>query len=1042
MEADAREFICRSLDFLDFRFSPLFSLDRSGKDWMITRTCSSALKHINRAQRAEVTAALAQLPAFLVPSFSQPQKDQTVSGNRRRTYTTSSQRPAPLPSSPTSSSFPLVQRRRSYATAAARPVQIAERDSLEARNNERLSGDRKGKGKATLDDSAGEKISQQKEEEEDPAANSKAAQERRTANYDPEVRRQLTQLVMDLPSKPSRQDLLDVRKVIKSHDRLHDSRLIRIIISLAIDQKFYDLALRLLNESAKLMLSRETETKQSVVWMYVEAAQHLGRLRRWEFVIELTNQALSKGLVSAPLFHSRMRGLNRRSRYVDTIATFELYDKHRLPRDGPAYDEVIEAHLLNADLPTAQAVLAEKGEKGFPTTAQTCLTLFDGMALYGGNRVMEEKVLADADEVDLKKRKAVRQDVRVLNKIMSVRAGRDAARDALAMLDYYNLERYPPGLFDQFRQLALPSEDSPPPPSLGHWKPSPDRATIVTLTGLALRYRRPDLASDLLSSPTARSHQPNDHIVASIVRTLITAGSISAAEEFVFCLPVGQAKFRNHTYPSFQPSSFVYEVLLTGILRFRGLAGVNECFRRMTEAKLPPLKVTEGLTRALVDYLALEKMEKLGVSADLLIKVKEITAGRTKPTRENLNTLLKAAWMSERLSLHEWTKMRKSIENEFPIPAQEDGIKPPQRPLPPIAQLLARQKHESKGSNRRLNSLAQVRDSLIDRNIRHSSETAVQVLRNDHLIRFISAKWDYLQAQVLDLGVRPTYDHFTVLIRAYLVLGDIKGAVLALRYALTEAKIDPHVALYSTMISGLSRLGRHDVALTMYEELRETPGLEPDRQLFASLAMSCSRMRDLDGLERILEEIKTLVNKPLPGKNVDPAFLAQVQVQAQNRKRLSKKEEEEDSSRLLPYDPLLDPFFVTIYYRTLNVLGRNHDAQVAMRSSLDRGLVPDRIVWEVLDQTGAWLRWKENKDRRENVKVERSETRDIWEENFKRVRQMMKQARPKDRHGELRMIEQYWEKAERKDVDEKEWAEFFRDSTRRRNRKKETSSWA
>ncbi|GAA6004827.1 hypothetical protein JCM11491_002247 [Sporobolomyces phaffii] len=1012
---------------------------------MIPRRCSNALKRPS----AEVTAALAQLPAFLVPSFAdalrppvppppKPRKIHTHAANSSGPFQRPSLRFVRLPS--TLSARPL-DCHRYYASVAARPAHASPRvvTQLEVETQHLAPEPRqdyKGKGKASSF-GAEDLERQEAEEEEAPAVADARASEDRSERVD----RELSQLVADLRPDATRKQLLDARNRIKAHNRLDDARLVKRVVSVAIGQKCYDVALRLLNEAANLMLARRSEHRRGVAWMYVDAAQHLGRLRRWDFVVEVTNQALHKGLVTPLLLHSRMRGLNRRSRFVDTIATFDLYERHGFPPDGPAFDEVIEAHLLNADLPTAQAALAEKGHRGFPTTAQTCLTLFDGMALYGGNKIMEEKVLRDEDEQDLADRTAVRQDVRVLNKIMSVRAGRDAARDALAILDYYDLEHYPAGLFDRFRQLALPSSDAVSPLVVEHWRPRPDRATIVTLIGIALRYRRPDLATDLLSSSVGRSFHLNDHLASSITRILITEGSISAAEEFVFALPAGRAQFRNFTYPRFVPGSFVYESLLTGILRFRGLAGVNECFRRMTEAKLPPLKVSEGLTRALVDYLALEKMQKLGVSADILLKVKEITQGRTKPTRENLNTLLKAAWMSERLSLHEWTKMRKAIENEFPIPAADAGAKaPPRRPLPPIAKLLARTEFDSPRSSRRMNALARIRDSLVDRGVRHSGETAVHVLRNDHLIRFISAKWDYLQAQVLDLGVRPTHDHFTVLIRAYLVLGDIQGAVLALRYALAEAKIDPHVALYSTMISGLSRLGRHDLALTMYEELRETPGVEPDRQLFAALAMSCSRLRDIAGLERILEEVATLVNHPIPGKNVDPSFLEQAQVQAQSRARLGRAHGDDGGARAaVSYDPLLDPFFVTIYYRTLNVLGRHADAQAAMKGALDRGLVPDRIVWQVLDRTGAWMRWKDNRARRDGTTAssggDRAEAKATWEDNFRRVRTMMRPARPAERDHELRAIEMYWEKAERSDVDDKEWADFFRDtSSRRANR--------
>ncbi|GAA6063954.1 hypothetical protein JCM10212_004909 [Sporobolomyces blumeae] len=848
--------------------------------------------------------------------------------------------------------------------------------------------------------------------------------------------------------------MLAARKRIKEVDQLDDSTPIKRLVSIAIKRGYDDVAVRLIDESVRVRLARHESKmvqtggsgghkKKTTVWMYIDACQQLGRLRRWSTVVDLTNQALRHGLVSPTLLQVRMRALNRRSRYVDTIATWRLYDEHGLERDGPAYDEVIEAYLLNADLPTAQAIQAEKSERGFPTTVHTCLSLFDGMALYGGNRAMEERVLRDASEEALAARTAIRQDVRVLNKILSVRTGRDATRDALAMLDYFNLGRFPRGLFDKFRALAPAAAFATPdehmsPLNLDHWKPRPDRATIVSLAGLALRQRRPALATELLSSKPARRFKLNDHLVASIVRTLITEGSISAAEEFVFALPFGKARFNDHRYRAFEPGSFVYETLLAGVLRFRGLAGMTDCFRRLVETDQPPLKANEGLTRALVDYLALEKMEKLDISVDLLVKVKEITRGRTRPTRENLDTLLKAAWQTERLSLHGWTKMRKALENEFPIPNEDDGPKPPPRPLPALAGVLV--PRGARKSPQQRSSLERLEESFASRRIVPSVVTSENILRHDHLIRFISAKWDYLQSQVLDLGVRPTHYHLVILIRAYLALGDVKGAFLALRYALDEARLEPHIAFFSTLISGLSRSGQHDLALEVYDEMRRDHGFQPDRQMFAALAMSCSRVRDLDGLDRVLDEAKHLVENS-HGRTLDPALLAQAQQQARIRIRKAKGRVGAPSSDdattpsdvALPYDPMLDPVFLTIYYRALNSLGRHLDAQVLVRLSLDRGLVPDLIVYKVLSRTGTWNRWKENRETKqvgatpEHEKVEREEAVEVWRENLERVTRMVKKTGLQKAKRDLARITQYWEKVEQGAKDEREWDEFFAD---------------
>ncbi|GAA6005038.1 hypothetical protein JCM10207_008486 [Rhodosporidiobolus poonsookiae] len=804
--------------------------------------------------------------------------------------------------------------------------------------------------------------------------------------------------------------LLHYRTLAQQAGHLSSPDVTMVLASLLLSGGFDNPALRLLSETASLHLHApdapsppSTLVMAKLIELYERPLRQITRRTRtpisWPFVVQMTQAALSRGLVSPLILSIRMRALQACKRHVDVISTFDLFASHGFEPAGGDYDEVVLAHLLNLELEPAQARLAEKAAKGLPTSSQTCIALMEGMAPFGGNRIMEEKVLGEVDEAALAAREAIRQDVRVLNKMLSVRAARGNLDDALALLSYYDFSDFPPDLIDKIAALApnlLPARfaPSPPPSSLDEpfdpsfdtladsdpyasfdpslpplppspahfWRPRPDLATMVSLVSIVLRESRPDLALSLLSTAHRLEMGFNSHLAVSMVHVFLSLHDVDSAEEFVYSLQAGTATFAGLPCPALpRVSSAVYEQLFGGILRYRGLKGANDSLSRLLETQQISVPVTEGMTRALVHHLSLEAEKDASVSADLLVKVQRLTHGRVRATAEHLNTLLRAAWQKER------TKKRNTrIEEEYPIPdeselapppraqARHDPPKPrPEELLPAEAELLG---PSSSSSSARPSSLARIRDSLADRHIRPLRSTSRHVLRNDHLLRFIPAKWAYLQSQVLDLGIRPTYHHLTVLLRAYLVLGDAKGAHRALDYGLKELGLEPHVALYSTLIAGLARLGDHVGAQAVYQAMTGR-GIKPDRTLFAALAMSHARRRDLAGVERVLDDVRRLARERAP----HPQLLAHAHSQAlRSASARFGTGAGVPGALLTPYDPLLDPVFVTIYYRALVVSGELERAQTMLRDSLARGLVPDQVLLITLRRSIHWLARKRN----------------------------------------------------------------------------------
>ncbi|GJN89803.1 hypothetical protein Rhopal_002792-T1 [Rhodotorula paludigena] len=833
------------------------------------------------------------------------------------------------------------------------------------------------------------------------------------------------------------------RQIILDCDRLDDVAPVRYLALEGISSGLDAEVERLLNQAVAFIRQRRPDIPFPVLAsLYEYPTWALGAKNRWQSVHSLTNAAIARGIFTRKIIAGRMRALFEQQRYADVTAAWALFAEHDIEPTASDYDEAIGAFLRNVELSKAQALLAEKASKGFPTTARTSITLLGGMSLYGGNRVMEERLLTSASGEDLDNGTAIKQDVRVLNTLLSVRLGRRALRDALAVLDEYDFSAFPASLLDDLRGLSHPPVLASTDPSF-HSRPRPDSATIVSLVGMALREQRVDLAQRVLVESQRAGIPFNDHVAAAVLRTLLARNDPAAAEMFVDNLAEGTARLGNITLPKMAPSVMSYEVLLAGMLRHRGLSGANACFRRRLERDGKGTRVSEGMTRALVQHLALEADSEVRVSARVLNQVRRFTEGRTRATPQHLSILMRAAWTREREFQHHFGGPEPLPEAEFPMPALDElpnersklRHSPPAPNaatyVPPEAALLV----SPSGRHSDQSPVSSLRQSLSDRNAQHDRETSRHVLRNDYLIRYIAAKWEYLQSQVIDLGVRPTYHHICVLMRAYFRMGDAKGASLALHYALEELHLDPHPAYYSTLISGHARLGEFDAASRAYKEFQAT-GLEPDRNLYAALAMRFARQRDPRGVERVFDFMREQLRSRAPHPQLRAQSVRQQTAAGASASGSASPSADGLPAATLPYDPTLDPVFVSILYRALTSSNQYMAAQERVSDSLERGLVPDSILLRVLERTHTWIRWKESSATRPGgsgrtvrtattgakaggVEVEGSldveqlaEIKQLNALNISRVRKALQRTKPKVEKKELRELLGYWEKAE------------------------------
>ncbi|BGP23855.1 hypothetical protein JCM10295v2_002756 [Rhodotorula toruloides] len=1052
---------------------------------MLVRRCPRGVKSCQLPSTSDLAPVIAHLPAFLVPSLaSAVQEDekevrrrdaaQTLQRGRKRVAGARHPPTSFLPTTPLPrlGASPAAQHSdiRRFSNAAGRRPGSAEvvgdeRVGFRA-GQESLDGQSgKGKGRAFDEDHRPEQVSAAPRETHEPLSRTTiqdpppAQQSHRRGPNPPEeyVPRKYTAAGL-LPDPVDREEMMRRLHYLKRRIDVEEFKAIRAqlgrarllsdpeaigrLVKRAVECGLDYEALHLLDSTAARVLSdddRSADFDKAFGRIYTRALKYLNQSQRWTSAAAFSDAAAHFSLVTPDLLALRMTAMYGRQRYVDVIKTYRLYRDRGFEPSGVIYDTVAAAHLLNSELSAAQNLLGEKVARGLGTSFKTCLMLLEGMSHYGGNKIMEEKMLSEGGEEMLRQGRALRQDARVLNRMLSVRASRGALRDALSLLDFYDFRGYAAELVRAMRAIAAPALP-PPPPSSAYFRPTPDAPTIVSLVSLLLRQQRADLAEWLVVSAEEQKIAFNDRVAAAILRIMLSNGDIAGAEQFVWGLPAGAAAFGGVAFPALSPSTAVFETLFQGSLTHYGVDGTNKLFREFATAYKSAPRVTEGMTLALTRYLALETNSHVDVPAETLLNVKDLTAGRARPRMSHVTALLKAAWKRDRVEQATPKPIKLPVERQFPLPEvvppaptteqpfpRPRPNNPPPKPqaayVPPEAALLS----EAADVNSK-SPVSRLRESLTQDHARLTREAAQHVMSNDYLLRYIEAKWEYLQTQVLDLGMRPTFHHVAILMRAYFRVGDADGASLAMRYAINELDVEPHTAFYTVLINGYSRMNKYEEAVAAYAEFRKS-GLEPDRNVFAALAMSFALQRDIQGVERVFDEIRRHVRAKSP-----TSLLRTQSLRLTSSASLSSF----PAAILTPYDPLLDSVFVTIFYRVLSVNHRYLATQDLVRDSLDKGMVPDTVLCKILERTSRWIRWKSNLSERLGLpgveggpkangpKLTAFELDDLRErnlDNLQRVRRMLKRMVPEAPPRHLRALEAFWRTAEKAGPGRLSWAE-------------------
>lgn len=800
-------------------------------------------------------------------------------------------------------------------------------------------------------------------------------------------RSEIVLLIQALPSMSSEKDLLHLRSLLKQRG-FDDTAPAILLIQKAFSSRHGAIGVRLFKECISTLLKKGA-SEGTAIRVVEEVIGSAIKKKRWHEVVSVSNTALNLGAISQLVLSRRFRALCALGRDKEILKGFNLWSLYEIKMKGQDWDEIISAHLRSGDLASAQEKLRLKTESGFGTTPQTIFGLLGGMVDFGGNLEMEQRVLSGVEDGVERLRRGTgnRQNSRVLNRIMSVRALREEVDLALEVVEFFDWAEVKGGLPPLTKQsttatttsLNIINESSPTFISIPPWcwKPRPDIATFTILSGIALRVQRPSSAILLFLKSQQFGVGVNEHLVTAFIKAVVAIGGIEAAEEMVSNLKAGTATVHGSgiVLDRFEPTNLVYEVLLVEILKVRGLTGASNLFERIVRDKEVNVQVTGGMVDSLIAYVSSQKgngvlgKENSLIGTRVILDVAELTNKKRRATIAQFNTILESAALRERFNGTIGAKRRRQFQRRKSL------IPPLSSPPPP-----------SSTSITTTPEMIRVQASLNDRSIRHTRSTTQHILRNVPTSQDVNKLWQYLETDLLEKGIKPTRQIITVIMRAQRQQGDLEGVKRSIERAV-EMGLERHVSFYSVLLGGAARWGNKAIVDWAEKEVVER-GLELDRSFFYALALSKVRRRDINGVKQVLAQARTEYGISVRAISTTTAT----------------------ESR---FATITDPISLTILYRCYVSLPRFLPllrAQILVRRSLKLGLVPDFPTLCVLERTRRWLRWKSNRGKRTKWGTRFL----VWKAKranllaLKEIRKRMRMPQPRLQRLELAKLEILW----------------------------------
>lgn len=585
------------------------------------------------------------------------------------------------------------------------------------------------------------------------------------------------------------------------------------------------------------------------VWNHLTTK--VAELEEWRGVRNLAAFARQQlGFTTVNLLNWRLRAWMEDQRYVSVPDVLAMFQGERVTPSRLTYHLLVAMHLRNCDLAAALTGLRAMESAGFPVTAKTCAIIVLGYRSFGLTSAIRAQALATIGTGDDKVSSLV------LNGLIHLLLDAEDVSGVVDVLSSVSQNGGRP--FDHGAGSTQGDGAGAGPSVAAMTRSTPRNLVNVTTYNILLNHlsRQGDLARAMhvLQQMHVAEVLPDSNTAAALVRLYFSAGYPNDAFHIVASVLGDYPEavdllvslgFLRSTLPELPippatpPTTHIFNALLRGVKRQRGLQDLNAVLAAMQIVKVNP--------NATTIRIVLSSLRPHTRPGELIRIARLLQSGGVTPAREHLNVLLDAMLSNERATSYArgWDQSLPSIHSSSskvpPTPSSEPTLGVSSQPIAGIAFCRFR---------RAANHLRPIAQSLSARGVR--GDRATFALRIKHLAvvkRDIDAAREQFRTMVR-LGFRPNRYHYGALMEGYAATGDLRGAAEVMQAA-ADAGLKPDIKMHTILIAGHARLARTRGAMKAFRFML-ADGIRPDVPAVDALVSAFFRRREYGAARRLL----------------------------------------------------------------------------------------------------------------------------------------------------------------------------------------------
>ena len=564
--------------------------------------------------------------------------------------------------------------------------------------------------------------------------------------------------------------------------------------------------------------------------VYESVARRLAEAQEWRLITTLALlQKRQLGRRTARLLDWRVRALINVSQFAHLDRVLGWFEEEGLLPTLRTYQLLLYGHLRNRNLVKAKDVIQQMLKAGFSIDSSTQAIVVSAYRTLGPDVGVQTRALEALKEADAK------GSTRILNALLQFSIDTRDSKRLLSLACHFD--------FGTFNACQLPLGGYSPLPSQGEAVLShlirsscqshalsripPDIATYTILLHYIASHGDLTPAHGLLAQMERSTLMPDAHFMAALVRLYFVVGQPNAAIAVVsaMCTEVdgSQAVLQDIIFPPDpqgtlplprvlpKPTIEILNALAFGMLRLRGIDGLQACLRLMQLCQVNPDAHTKALLESyLVNAEGFSSADVAHVSRGLPLNehsLYHLFRSLASSLHFQFHAVKRSGWNntpSRKHSPRNWPLSQASAAGKSfdPTAGVIDVLTQPTSHIQPIIQ------------------------SLTDRGVLADRPMFALRIRHEAVTKGDMTSARGIFQMMLDRGLHPNEYHYAALMEGHAAAGNMAAAETVMNSA-ERGGVRPNCILYTILIVGYARRKKPARAMRVLRHMVAS-GVRPD----------------------------------------------------------------------------------------------------------------------------------------------------------------------------------------------------------------------